>query len=112
MSAWMAPLNRSKPPQKNSGVLDKLREKLTITRTPKDKTASQLKLYHVVFSRGWDATNNQWLDVLWPELDEEFHAAHRGIPTWQLSWKDGSLIGGLKPKAIGAEIFSQCGNGL
>jgi hypothetical protein len=40
-------------------------------------------------ARGWDATNNQWRNVLWPALDQHFRAAdlERTSPVWNIKWK-------------------------
>ncbi|KAF8190604.1 hypothetical protein K438DRAFT_913041 [Mycena galopus ATCC 62051] len=48
---------------------------------------------HEYLARGWDATKNEWREVLWPELDKEFRAAdHFGgkSPVWNIKcqWKE------------------------
>lgn len=40
---------------------------------------------HEYAARGWDATNEQWRNVIWPRLDKSFtYAAAASPPAWTL----------------------------
>ncbi|KAJ7780194.1 hypothetical protein DFH07DRAFT_765483 [Mycena maculata] len=70
--------------RRKPGIVDRLRQ--TFTTKSKDKSTS-LPIYETV-SRGWDATNNKWMGLLWPELDKEFHIAENpDTIVWKLDWK-------------------------
>ncbi|KAJ6534419.1 hypothetical protein B0H10DRAFT_132180 [Mycena sp. CBHHK59/15] len=88
MSVSVAALHRPDT-RKTSGVLHKLRKlvKFPSSSGSKGNTVLQLPLYDAV-SRGWDATNQRWIDVVWPSLNSKFQPPDGKDPAvWKLDWK-------------------------
>jgi hypothetical protein len=40
---------------------------------------------HEYVARGWDATNEQWRNTVWPTLDQGFVSSPRPSATWNLA---------------------------
>ncbi|KAJ6610369.1 hypothetical protein B0H10DRAFT_2225015 [Mycena sp. CBHHK59/15] len=88
MSVSVAALHRPDT-RKTSGVLHKLRKlvKSSSSSGSKGKTVLELPLYDAV-SRGWDATNQRWKNVVWPSLNSKFQPLDGKDPAvWKLDWK-------------------------
>ncbi|KAJ6610364.1 hypothetical protein B0H10DRAFT_413024 [Mycena sp. CBHHK59/15] len=88
MSVSVAALHRPDT-RKISGVLHKLRKlvKSSSSSGSKGKTVLELPLYDAV-SRGWDATNQRWKNVVWPSLNSKFQPLDGKDPAvWKLDWK-------------------------
>ncbi|KAJ7253242.1 hypothetical protein C8J57DRAFT_1722591 [Mycena rebaudengoi] len=70
---------------------------------------------HEYLARGWDATNEEWREVLWPVLDQDFRAAElEGTSSaWKMEWKwarEAGTKAGYE-RAEEANGFVQEGNG-
>jgi hypothetical protein len=40
---------------------------------------------HEYVARGWDATNRQWRNTVWPTLDQAFVGCPRSLAAWNLA---------------------------
>ncbi|KAJ6567954.1 hypothetical protein DFH09DRAFT_1155508 [Mycena vulgaris] len=89
MSVSVAALDKSKkrrPPSILGKFLDKISFKSSGSEG--DDTTPALPMYETV-SRGWDATNMRWRNVIWPTLDHEFHGVSNNSKraAWKLRWQ-------------------------
>jgi hypothetical protein len=58
--------------------------KIAALSNRKGKKSNSIDLYEYV-ARGWDATNEQWRNVVWPTLDQNFTSISGSLAAWNLA---------------------------
>jgi hypothetical protein len=90
MSISVATLKKSKTEQ-TPGMLGKLLNHLSPKSSPNQPPVPTSLFMNETVSRGWDATNMRWKNVVWPTLDKNFCSVHTSKhAAWKLLW--GGLI--------------------
>jgi hypothetical protein len=90
MSISVAALKKSKTEQ-TPGMLGKLLDHLSPKSSPNQPPVPTSLFMNETVSRGWDATNMRWKNVVWPTLDKNFCSVHTSKhAAWKLLW--GGLI--------------------
>ncbi|KAJ7810985.1 hypothetical protein B0H14DRAFT_2861346 [Mycena olivaceomarginata] len=90
MSVSVAALKKSKTEQ-TPGMLGKLLNYLSPNSSPNQPHVPTSLFMNETVSRGWDATNMRWKNVVWPTLDKNFCSVHTSKhAAWKLLW--GGLI--------------------
>lgn len=86
MSISVAALDKSKR-KRPSSFFGKLMHMVKSSVPQSDDATPRLPMYDTV-SRGWDATNMRWKNVIWPTLDQEFQPVHNKSKraAWKLDW--------------------------
>ncbi|KAJ7768632.1 hypothetical protein DFH07DRAFT_769178 [Mycena maculata] len=69
------------------------------TKKRKKAVLIDLPLYEYV-ARGWDLTNEQWRNTVWPTLDESFSDVPRSSAAWNLTVNPGTQDHGTTPEAV------------
>ncbi|KAJ7309441.1 hypothetical protein DFH08DRAFT_1049749 [Mycena albidolilacea] len=75
MSVSIATLKKSKKDQ-TPGMLGKLLSYLSPKSSTNQPPLPTSLFMNETVSRGWDATNKQWKNVVWPTLDKDFCSVH------------------------------------
>ncbi|KAJ7775945.1 hypothetical protein DFH07DRAFT_73021 [Mycena maculata] len=90
MSVSVAALDKSE--KKKSSKLGKIINKLSFKSPAAGKLPTPaLPMYETV-SRGWDATNLRWRNVVWPSLDQDFQRVQNNSDAaWKLEWNTPSV---------------------
>ncbi|KAJ7802609.1 hypothetical protein B0H14DRAFT_2891710 [Mycena olivaceomarginata] len=110
MSVSVAALKKSKTEQ-TPGMLGKLLNYLSPKSGPNQPPVPTSLFMNEIVSRGWDATNMRWKNVVWPTLDKNFCSVHTSKhAAWKLLW--GGLIEPVaakvtvSPKAVASDAGS------
>jgi hypothetical protein len=99
MSVSVAALEKSKKEQ-TPGMLGKLLSHLLPKSSANQPPVPTSLFMNKTVSRGWDATNMQWKNLVWPTLDKNFCSVHTSKhAAWKLLW--GGLI---EPVAVKATV--------
>ncbi|KAJ7628760.1 hypothetical protein FB45DRAFT_1004256 [Roridomyces roridus] len=71
------------PQQKKKSGMQRFMDNLRATSTKQPSVPVEVPLYEYT-SRGWDATNEQWRNTIWPRLDADF--ADAGLSSSSARW--------------------------